>query len=60
MPPPIPTRGPRNWVAGPLEDHDVVDEGAVLQRRVNNALGGDRLASTLALVAGDHDAGLAV
>jgi len=49
VPPGVAALGPGNLAAGSLEDEDVLDERALLERRVDDGLRRDRLAATLAL-----------
>lgn len=46
--------------AGALEDEDVGDIGALLERVVDNLLGADELATTLPLICRDDDAGAGI
>lgn len=55
VPPPVAAFGPRDVGAGALVDQAVRDAGALLQGIVDNLLGADGLAATLALVGGDDD-----
>jgi hypothetical protein len=62
VPPRISTLGPSDLAARSLEDEDVLDQGALLERGVDDGLGRDRLSSSLALTArsqqepsGQHD-----
>jgi hypothetical protein len=60
MPPQIPPFGPGDLAASALEDKDVLDVCALLDRSVDNHLGGNSLTTTLSLVGRDNNAGLAV
>lgn len=60
VPPEIATLGPRHLVAGTLEDEDLLDGRAVLERSIDDGLGSDGLASTASLVGGDDDLASAV
>lgn len=60
VPPTITALNPVDWVASPLEDKDVLDNRAVLDGIVREALDGNGLATTAALIGGDDDAGLAI
>lgn len=51
VPPRISTLGPGDLAARSLEDENVLDQGALLERGVDDGLGRDRLSSSLALAA---------
>lgn len=55
MPPDITALGPLNFATGTLQDETVLDERALGQSCIDNRLGRDRLAATLALVGSDDD-----
>ena len=60
MPPLITTSRPGNLAASALEDEDVLDDRALLNGRIRNRLGGDRLTSSTALIGRDEHARFAV
>ena len=60
MPPLVTALDPSDWVASVLQDDDGLDERALLESLVREALDVDGLATTAALVGGEDDAGLAV
>ena len=60
MPPAVTALDPVDRVAGALEDEDVLDNRAVLERGVRELLDRNGLATAAALVGGDDGAGLAV
>lgn len=60
VPPLVAPCRPRNFLSGSLQYQNVLNEGTILERSINNSLGGDRLASALALVGGDDDTAFAV
>ena len=60
VPPLVPTLSPLDVPSGPLEDEAVLDEGALGEGSVDDRLGRDGLASTLAFVGRDDNARLGV
>jgi hypothetical protein len=60
VPPLVSAFGHRNFVSGSLQDQDVFDLGALLQRSIDNGLGRDRLSTSLALVGRDDDSAATV
>ena len=60
VPPKVTASGPGNLSAGPLEDENASDIGALLESFVYDALGTDDLATTATLVSGDDDLGASV
>ena len=60
MPPVVTTFNPRHGVASPLEDKDLLDEGAIPDSGVGDGLSRNSLATTPSLVRSDEDARLAV
>jgi hypothetical protein len=60
MPPLVPAFDPSDWFSRSLEDEDVLDVGAFLEGSIDNGLGGDRLAATLALVSRNNNSAAAV
>lgn len=50
MPPLIPAFGPTNCLAGTLEDQNVFDIGALLERGIDNSFCGNSLSTALSLV----------
>jgi hypothetical protein len=56
----VATFNPRYVVASPLENKDLLDEGAILDSGISDGLGCNGLATTPALVGSDEDARLAV
>jgi hypothetical protein len=60
IPPHVSTRSKGNFVSGALEKKDMLDDRTVLQGGIDDGLGGDGLATSTALVCGDHNARTAV
>lgn len=60
VPPLVAALRPRDVFPSPLQNQDMLNERAVLERSVDDRLGGDSLAAALALVGGDHDAAFAI
>ena len=60
MPPFVTTLRPRNLIPSPLEDKDMLNMRALLERRIDNGLGRDRLATTPPFVRSEDYATLAV
>lgn len=60
MPPFVPSLSPRNGVPSPLEDKDVFNQGAFLERSINNGLGSDGLSTTTTFIGSNDNAGLAI
>lgn len=57
VPPLVTARSPGNLLSGTRKNEDMFNKWALLERRINNCLGGDSLSSTLALICrNDHSA----
>lgn len=60
VPPLVATLRPRNLISCALENKDMLDVGAGLERRVDDGLGGYSLPAAATFVSGKDDAALAV
>lgn len=60
MPPLVSAFGEGYFVSSSLENQDVFDPRAFLQRSINNGLGRDRLSTSLSLVGRDDDSAATV
>ena len=60
MPPFVSTFGPWDRLSGAFEHEDVLDLGALLERGIDNRLGGNGLSAAPALIGGNDDAGLTI
>lgn len=60
VPPSVSTLSPVDLSSSSLENEDVLDERALLESGVDDALGSDALSSSSTLIGGDHDSTLAI
>ena len=60
VPPLVTTLCPGDGVSGPLEDENVLDDGAALEGGIDDGLGGDSLSTSSAFIGGDQNTGPAI
>ncbi len=60
VPPLIPPFNPRDVMASPLEDENVLDQWALFKRRIDDGLGSNALSTSTTLIRCNDNTGLAV